>query len=66
VGALAQVTQIIGDMEANIENLTMVTREHDFYDLDIVVEVNGIKHLTKLMKRLRNASLISMVERQAG
>jgi len=66
VGALAQVTQIIGDMEANIENLTMVSREHDFYDLDIVIEVNGIKHLTKLMKRLRNASLISMVERQAG
>ena len=66
VGALAQVTQVIGDMLANIENLTMVTRERDFYDLDIVVEVNGIKHLTKLMKGLRNASLVSMVERQEG
>ena len=66
VGALAQVTQVIGDMHANIENLTMVTREHDFYDLDIVVEVNGIKHLTKLMKGLRKASLISTVERPEG
>jgi len=66
VGALAQVTQIIGDMSANIENLTMVTRERDFYDLDIVVEVNGIKHLTKLMTSLRNASLISSAERKEG
>ena len=51
VGALAQVTQIIGDMHANIENLTMVSRQRDFYDLDIVVEVNGIKHLTKQIGR---------------
>ncbi|VAV86629.1 Guanosine-3',5'-bis(diphosphate) 3'-pyrophosphohydrolase / GTP pyrophosphokinase, (p)ppGpp synthetase II [hydrothermal vent metagenome] len=66
VGALAQVTQIIGDMHANIENLTMVSRQRDFYDLDIVVEVNGIKHLTKLMKGLNNASLVSTVERKEG
>ncbi len=66
VGALAQVTQIIGDMHANIENLTMVSRQRDFYDLDIVVEVNGIKHLTKLMKGLKNASLVSTVERKEG
>ncbi len=66
VGALAQVTQVIGDMFANIENLTMVSRERDFYDLDIVVEVNGIKHLTKLMKGLKNASLVSSVERKEG
>lgn len=64
VGALAQVTQVIGDARANIENLTMTSREHDFYDLDIVVEVNGIKHLTKLMKGLRNASLVSTAERK--
>ncbi len=66
VGALAQVTQTITDMYANIENLTMVSRQRDFYDLDIVVEVNGIKHLSKLMKGLKNASMVSSVERQQG
>lgn len=66
VGALAQVTQACGETGANIENLTMVSRQHDFYDLDIMVEVRGIKHLTQLMRRLEKSAMVSSVMRVAG
>ena len=66
VGALAQVTQAIGDLHANIENLVMETREKDFYDLDIVIDVHGIKHLTRVFAKLRQAPLIASAERVGG
>lgn len=66
VGALAQVTQVFSDTAANIENLTMVTRERDFYDLDIMVEVSGIKHLTQLIHRLESLQVVSSAMRMSG
>jgi RelA/SpoT family (p)ppGpp synthetase len=66
VGALAQITNVFREAAANIDNLTMVTRERDFYDLDIIIEVNGIKHLTRVMKQLEKASAVSSVTRVEG
>ncbi len=66
VGALAKVTQTIGENGANIENLQMVTRERDFYDLDIVLEVVGIKHLTRVLTSLGKVKPVSHVERVQG
>ena len=42
VGALAQVTQMIGDQGGNIDELQMVARQgvRDFFDLDILLEVH--------------------------
>ena len=66
VGALAQVTQLIGDLGANIDNLQMVNRAHDFYDIDIVVGVHDLKHLSEIITGLEDRSLVSKVARATG
>jgi GTP diphosphokinase / guanosine-3',5'-bis(diphosphate) 3'-diphosphatase len=66
VGALAQVTGVIGDNGGNIDNLQMVTRAQDFYDLEIVLEVHDVKHLNRIMQDLRLKPLVSSVVRMTG
>jgi (p)ppGpp synthase/HD superfamily hydrolase len=44
----------------------MHTHAKDFYDLDIVLEVNDLKHLTSIMNALRNKPLVSSVSRVTG
>ena len=51
VGALGQLTQCIADGGANIENLQMTTRARDFYNIDVTVEVEDIRHLNRIIKR---------------
>ena len=63
VGALAQVTQAIGENDGNIENLQMVTRAADFYDLDLSLEVLDVRHLNRIIKALSAQSLVSSVAR---
>jgi GTP pyrophosphokinase len=68
VGALAQVSQTIGETGGNIDELNMAARTgaKDFFDLDILVEVRDIKHLNEIMDGLRNQSLVSSVTRVTG
>jgi GTP diphosphokinase / guanosine-3',5'-bis(diphosphate) 3'-diphosphatase len=66
VGALAQVTGVIGKHGGNIDNLQMVTRAQDFYDLEIVVEVHDVKHLNRIMQDLRLQPLVSSIARMTG
>ena len=66
VGALAQVSGVIGDNGGNIDNLQMVTRAQDFYDLEIVLEVHDVKHLNRIMQDLRLKPLVSSVVRMTG
>jgi RelA/SpoT family (p)ppGpp synthetase len=66
VGALAQVTGVIGENGGNIDNLQMVTRAQDFYDLEIVLEVHDVKHLNRIMQDLRMKPLVSSVIRMTG
>ena len=68
VGSLAQVTQVIGEHGGNIDALQMVAREgsRDFFDLDITVEVNDLKHLNDIMMGLRTKSPVSAVTRATG
>jgi guanosine-3',5'-bis(diphosphate) 3'-pyrophosphohydrolase len=66
VGALAQVAQTIGELDGNIDQLQMHTHAKDFYDLDIVLEVNNLKHLTSIMNALRSKPLVSSVSRVIG
>ena len=66
VGALAQVTGVIGANGGNIDNLQMVTRAQDFYDLEIVLEVHDVKHLNRIMQDLRMKPLVSSVVRMTG
>jgi guanosine-3',5'-bis(diphosphate) 3'-pyrophosphohydrolase len=60
------VTGVIGDNGGNIDNLQMVTRAQDFYDLEIVLEVHDVKHLNRIMQDLRLKTLVSSVVRMTG
>ncbi len=68
VGALAQVTQVIGDHGGNIDELTLLARHgvRDFFDLMILLEVFDIRHLNEIMNELKGRPLVSEVNRVTG
>ncbi|WP_342641901.1 RelA/SpoT family protein [Rhodoligotrophos ferricapiens] len=66
IGALAQVTQAIGENDGNIQNLQMKAQGPGFYDLKIVVEVADIKHLSRIIAALKQRPLVSNVVRATG
>ena len=63
VGALAQLTKVVGDHGGNIEHLRMDTRASDFYDLDMVLEVADLKHLNQITADLLVKPLVRTVSR---
>ena len=62
-GSLAQIAQIIGEADGNIDNLRMVRRAKDFTEMVIEVEVWDLDHLTRIMSGLKGKSVISKVDR---
>ncbi len=68
VGALAQVTQVIGDHGGNIDELSLQARHglRDFYDLVILMEVFDIRHLNEIMNEVKAKPLVSEVHRVVG
>jgi len=68
VGALAQVAQVVGEAGGNIDELQMVTQEgaKDFFDLEILIEVQDVKHLSDIMKGLQSRPVVSAVSRVEG
>ncbi len=68
VGALAQVTQVIGDQGANIDELQMMARHgvRDFFDLDILLEVHDARHLNDIIMGLKTKNAVSAVSRATG
>jgi GTP diphosphokinase / guanosine-3',5'-bis(diphosphate) 3'-diphosphatase len=68
VGALAQVTNAIGEQGGNIDALDMKAREgvRDFFDLSILVEVFDIMHLNEIINELKRKPAVSSVTRATG
>ena len=68
VGALAQVTQVIGEQGGNIDELQLLKREgvSDFFDLTILVEVFDNRHLNDIMNGLKAKSSVTQVVRVTG
>ena len=68
IGALAQVTQVIGDQGGNIDELQMMARQgvRDFFDLDILLEVHDARHLNDIIAGLRTKNAVSAVSRATG
>ena len=68
VGALAQVTQVIGEHGGNIDELQMQARHgvRDFFELTILLEVFDNRHLNVIMNGLKSRPLVSAVTRVAG
>jgi GTP diphosphokinase / guanosine-3',5'-bis(diphosphate) 3'-diphosphatase len=62
-GTLAQIAQLIGEADGNIDNVRMVRRAPDFTEMAIDVEVWDVNHLTRIITGLRAKSVVSKVER---
>ncbi|MBH69512.1 MAG: bifunctional (p)ppGpp synthetase/guanosine-3',5'-bis(diphosphate) 3'-pyrophosphohydrolase [Rhodospirillaceae bacterium] len=65
-GSLGSLTSTIGKNSGNIINLKIVTRSTDFFEMQIDVEVNDIKHLRNIIAALRATPVITSVERARG
>ncbi len=66
VGALGRIAQTIAEADGNIDNLSMVVRSQDFYEMLIDVEVWNLTHLNRLIAALRRLGVVSKVERSTG
>ena len=65
-GSLGSVTSTIGKNFGNIINFKIVSRSVDFFEMQIDVEVNHVKHLKNIIAALRATPVISSVERARG
>lgn len=63
VGALGTITSLIADYGSNIANLSMSQRDTDFYDMQIDLEVQDLKHLNRIMSALNGLSVVHTVIR---
>ncbi|MGI9523097.1 MAG: RelA/SpoT family protein [Hyphomicrobiaceae bacterium] len=62
-GTLAQIAQVIGESDGNIDNLRMVRRASDFTEMLIEVDVWDLEHLNRLISGLNSKTVVSKVER---
>jgi GTP diphosphokinase / guanosine-3',5'-bis(diphosphate) 3'-diphosphatase len=62
-GTLAQIAQLIGEADGNIDNVRMLRRAPDFTEMAIEVEVWDLDHLTQIIGGLKAKSVVSKVER---
>ncbi len=62
-GTLAQIAQVIGEADGNIDSLRMTQRAADFTTIVIDIEVWDLAHLNRIMAGLRSKPVVSKVER---
>jgi GTP pyrophosphokinase len=62
-GSLAQIAQVIGEADGNIDNVRMVRRANDFTEMLIEVEVWDLDHLTRIIAGLKKKNVVSRIER---
>jgi guanosine-3',5'-bis(diphosphate) 3'-pyrophosphohydrolase len=65
-GTLAQIAQVIGEADGNIDNVRMVRRAKDFTEIQIELEVWDLDHLTQIITGLKGKAVVSSVERLFG
>jgi GTP diphosphokinase / guanosine-3',5'-bis(diphosphate) 3'-diphosphatase len=65
-GSLARIAQIIGENDANIDNIKMTRRSHDFHEMLIDLEVWDLKHLNAIISLLKNTKVVASVSRVNG
>ncbi len=63
-GSLGYVAGVIGETDANIDNLRMHRVAADYTDVVIDLEVWDLKHLNQVMAGLRKLPVVNRVERQ--
>jgi guanosine-3',5'-bis(diphosphate) 3'-pyrophosphohydrolase len=62
-GTLAKLADCIARGEANINNLNILNRAEDFFEMTIDVEVSNIEHLDELIELLRNEHSVNSIWR---
>jgi len=65
-GTLAEIAEVIGSSDGNIDNLKMLERGLDFTIMEIDLEVWDLKHLNRIISDLRAKPVVSNVERVNG
>ncbi|MEW5703118.1 MAG: bifunctional (p)ppGpp synthetase/guanosine-3',5'-bis(diphosphate) 3'-pyrophosphohydrolase [Pseudomonadota bacterium] len=65
-GTLGNLSTVIASHGANINNLKLTNRSADFFELVIDLEVQDVKHLTRIIAALRASPVINSVERARG
>ena len=65
-GALGALATLIGETGANIDNIRFKVHSPDFREMIFDLEVADLKHLTNVISRLRESTLVSKVERFIG
>ena len=63
-GTLAQIAQVIGEADGNIDNIRMTRRAADFTEMAIELEVWDLEHLTRIIAGLRAKPAVNKVERR--
>ncbi|MFM9939323.1 MAG: RelA/SpoT family protein [Hyphomicrobiaceae bacterium] len=62
-GTLAQIAQVIGEEDGNIDNLRMGRRGSDFTEMLIELEVWDLDHLNRIINGLKSKPVVSKVDR---
>ncbi len=62
-GTLAQIAEVIGEADGNIDKLSMTSRAADFTEMRIEVEVWDLSHLNMIVAGLKSKAVVSRVER---
>ena len=62
-GSLAEIAQLIGDEEGNIDNISMTDKAADFTKMRIDLEVWDTDHLGRIISGLKGQASVSAVER---
>ncbi len=65
-GTLGGLSTVIAKNLGNISNLKITNRSIDFFEMQVDIEVQDIKHLTNIIAALRASPTISSVERARG
>jgi GTP pyrophosphokinase len=65
-GALASMTNAISKHEGAVNNLKIVNRQQDFFEVLVDVDVRDLKHLSNVIAGLRGAPGVSQVDRARG
>jgi guanosine-3',5'-bis(diphosphate) 3'-pyrophosphohydrolase len=63
-GALGSLTTVIGQNQANINNLKFTSRSTDFFDMMIDIEVRDTHHLNDIVAALRATPGVTSVDRE--
>ncbi|MEO1539916.1 MAG: bifunctional (p)ppGpp synthetase/guanosine-3',5'-bis(diphosphate) 3'-pyrophosphohydrolase [Pseudomonadota bacterium] len=65
-GVLGRICSLIGEHNANINNLTFADRKPDFYSIMIEIEVRDIQHLSRIATAIEADSAVTNVQRRRG